>query len=257
MYNLLSDLLKDKKTDVTFNCFGIYHIIYMVIIFAVIILLVLLFKNKNEDSKKKLINTTINIAFSLYILDFFLMPFAYGGIDLEKLPFHICTFSCVMCFLSRHYKFLSNYSKSFALLGLVGNIIYVIYPAGVGWYQIHPLCYRVIQTLLYHGVMSAYGIFTLVYEVKELKFKDSYKEPIVLAILTLWAIFGNNLYNINGKYFNWFFVMQDPFYILPTNIAKFIMPFVTPLAMFIAIMIVYLIFNVLKRNCNNSKQKVA
>ena len=40
-------------------------------------------KNKEQNVKEKAINITINLAFGLYIADFFIMPFAYGEIDLE------------------------------------------------------------------------------------------------------------------------------------------------------------------------------
>ena len=133
MFELLSNLLKDHKGEVIFNCFGVWHILFMILIFGGIITTVLVLKNKNQSAKDKVINLVMNLVFGLYVLDFFLMPLAYGSIDIEKLPFHICTVSCVLCFLSRHNKFLEKYKLQFALLGLIGNIIYVIYPAGVGW----------------------------------------------------------------------------------------------------------------------------
>jgi len=251
MYELLNELLSDQKTETIFTCFGIWHLLYMVIIFGIITLLVFLFKNKNDIVKQKLIKYTINTAFGLYILDFFLMPFAYGEIDLEKLPFHICTTMCVLCYLSRHTKFFSKYTLQFALLGMISNFVYVVYPGGIGQYQIHPLSYRAIQTLLFHGIMTAYGVFVLSFEIKKLDFKKSYIDLIVIVLMTLWAIIGNTLYNGNvGEYkhtFNWFFVLQDPFYLLPKDIAPFIMPFIDVAAFFIVDMLVYLIVNLLKR----------
>ena len=90
MYDILRKILQDHKGDVIFKCFGIWHFLIMIIIFSGIALTVLLLKNKSKETKQKFIKSTINIAFGLYILDFFLMPFAYGTIDVEKLPFHIC-----------------------------------------------------------------------------------------------------------------------------------------------------------------------
>lgn len=247
MYDILREILQDHKGDVIFKCFGIWHIIIMVIIFIGIALTILLLKNKSKETKQKTIKTTINIAFTLYMLDFFLMPFAYGEIDIEKLPFHICTVTCVLCFLSRHNKFFAKYTQQFALLGLVGNLIYVIYPAGVGWYQIAPYSYRVIQTLMYHGVMTLYGILTLIFDDVKLDIKKSYKELIVIICLVLWAMIGNYMYNSEARFYNWFFVVQDPFYILPANIAPFIMPFVITLTIYTAVIIVYLINYIIKK----------
>ena len=84
MYEVLNELLKDKKTETVFSCFGIWHILYMLIIFAIIGLVIFLLKNKSSDAKRKAINVSITCAFCLYIADFFLMPFAYGEIGLAK-----------------------------------------------------------------------------------------------------------------------------------------------------------------------------
>ena len=230
-----------------FNCFGIWHFLFMVLIFFVIGLIIHLLKNKSDETREKVINNSINFVFGLYILDFFLMPFAYGAIDLEKLPFHICTISCVLCFLSRHTKFLGKYKLSIALIGFIGNLIYVIYPAGVGWYQIAPYSYRVIQTLMYHGVMTLYGVLTLIYGEEKLEWKKCYKELVLIMLITLWAMLGNFFYNSDLRVYNWFFVIQDPFYILPKDIAKIIMPFIMIFTIFLADMLVYLSYFFVKK----------
>lgn len=247
MFELLSNLLKDHKGEVIFNCFGVWHILFMILIFGGIITTVLVLKNKNQSIKDKTINLVNKLVFGLYILDFFLMPLAYGSIDIEKLPFHICTISCVLCFLSRHNKFLEKYKLQFALLGLIGNIIYVIYPAGVGWYQVAPYSYRVIQTLLFHGLMTLYGILTLAYDDKKLEWKNCWKELVVIILMTLWALLGNAVYNTDTRTYNWFFVVQDPFNILPNNIASIIMPFVMICTFFLGNVLVYLCYFSIKR----------
>lgn len=247
MFELLSNMLKDHKGEVIFNCFGIWHILYMLLIFGGIITTILVLKNKNQSAKDKTINIVINLVFGLYILDFFLMPLAYGSIDIEKLPFHICTASCVLCFLSRHNKFLNKFKLQFAILGLIGNLIYVIYPAGVGWYQVAPYSYRVIQTLLFHGLMTLYGVLTLAYDDVKLEWKKSYKELIVIVLITLWALLGNVIYNSDARVYNWFFVVQDPFYILPKDIAPFIMPFVMIIVIFFANTLVYISYFGIKK----------
>ena len=253
MFELLSNLLKDHKGNVIFNCFGIWHILIMLLIFGGVITTVLVLNNKNQCTKDKAINLVINLVFGLYILDFFLMPLAYGSIDIEKLPFHICTVSCVFFFLSRHNKFFKKYKLQFALLGLIGNIIYVIYPAGVGWYQIAPYSYRVIQTLLYHGLMTLYGVLTLAYDDEKLQWKNCYKELIVIILMTLWAMSGNFIYNSDARIYNWFFVVQDPFYILPKDIAPFVMPFVMIVVIFFANTLVYLSYYGFKKIINFKK----
>ena len=251
MYQTMNALLSDKKSSVVFSCFGIWHILYMLVIFGIIFLVIFLLKDKDEKAKMRAVDISINCAFGLYIADFFLMPFAYGEIDLEKLPFHICTAMCVMCFLSRHNAFLGKFKSQFALLGLVSNLIYVIYPAGVGLYQIHPISYRVVQTLLFHGAMSAYALFALAFADVTPDWKNWFKDSLVLTAMTAWALLGNTLYNgACGEYshfFNWFFVVRDPFYLLPEGIAPCIMPFVIILVFFAADMLVYSVYFGIKK----------
>lgn len=236
MYNVMTSLLADKKGGAVFTCFGVWHVIYIAIVFAGIAFTLYLLKNKDDKIKENAISGVINLAFALYILDFFLMPFAYGEIDVEKLPFHICTAMCVACFLSKCTEFWVRFKTQFAVFALVSNIIYVIYPAGIGWYQIHPLSYRVVQTLLFHGVMTAYGIFALAYEKVEYRPK---KDIAVISAMVLWALVGNALYNSDARFYNWSFVVRDPFWILPENIAPFIMPFVIIAVMLIAESVIY------------------
>ncbi len=246
MYGILSGLLSDKSSTSPFTLFGLWHFLYLIVIFGGIFLLLFQLKGKSAAAKQRAITLTVNCAFGLYIADFFLMPFAYGEIDLEKLPFHICTAMCVMCFLSNHCQGLRKFRQQFALLGLVSNLIYVVYPAGVGWYQVHPLCYRVIQTLLFHGVMTAYGLLVLAFDDVQLKWKHCYRELFIIIAMTVWALLGNTLYNgTAGSYshhFNWFFVTQDPFYLLPDHIAPYIMPPVIILVMFTAVLIAYAVY---------------
>lgn len=247
MYEILNNLLSDKKGGEIFRCFGVWHFVYIALAAVAFTLIFLSLKSKDKDAKDKVMITLINISFGLYILDFFLMPFAYGKIDIEKLPFHICTAMCVACFLSNHIERLKPLRVHFALLGFISNLVYLIYPAGVMWHATHPLSYRVVQTLIFHGIMSVYGLLTFVYDGKELSFKTCYRDLAVISGMTVWALVGNLLYNGEaGEYshfFNWFFVIRDPFYILPANIAPFIMPFVNIGLFFGVEMLVYLLVN--------------
>ena len=245
MYSVIHDILCDRKGGDIFTCFGLFHICFILFIFAVIAVVSVLIRNKSEKIKEKACNAFITTAFSLYIADFFLMPFAYEEIDIEKLPFHVCTAMCVMCFLSRHIKCLSKFRMSFALLGFISNLVYLIYPAGVMWHAVHPFTYRVIQTLLFHGIMTAYGFLTIVFDNEGLSLKNWRKDIAVLVCMTLWALFGNFLYGGYADY-NWFFVTGDPFGILDRSISVFIMPFVNIIAFFAVEMLIYLIYYTVK-----------
>ena len=251
IYNFLHNLLADKTGGTVFTCFGIWHILYMLVIFGGTILAIILLKNKPQETKNKVINIAVSVAFWLYMADFFLMPFAYGEIDIDKLPFHACTSMCVLSFASRRSKFLSKYTLQFALIGLISNIIYVVYPDGVAAHQIHPLSYRAVQTLLFHGFMTAYGILTLTLDNIKLEWKKCYRELVVLVLLAAWALFGNYFYSgENGSYihnFNWFFVRRDPFGLFEESLSRYIMPFITIAAFFGIDLIIYSIYFSIKR----------
>ena len=253
MYGFLSEILSDKKGETEFSCFGTWHLCYLLIV-AVVITVVAIYTGKKEKEKSQKLSTYfLNGAFGLYIADYFLMPFAYGEIDIEKLPFHACTAMCVMCFLSRHNAFLKKFRLQFAMLGFVSNLVYLIYPAGLMWYQVHPLSYRVIQTLLFHGAMTGYGLLVLLFEADKREWK---KDLIVLSAMTAWALLGNTLYNGQAwgktRFFNWFFVVRDPFYILPENIAPIIMPFLN-VALFMVVEWVVYIICLGRKNCKSEK----
>lgn len=244
MYNLLQNLLADRKGGTIFNCFDIYHSCFIAFFVLSGVLLCLYLKNKNAEERRRVINLVIGIAFGVYMADFFLMPFAYGVISIDKLPFHICTTMCIMCFFSRHNSFIGSFRLQLAMLGFLSNLTYLIYPAGMMWLEIHPLSYRVVQTLIFHGVMMNYGLLVLVYERQEFSWKNICKDLGVTVAMTAWAWLGNTLYSDkDGVIYNWFFVSQDPFNAFPEKIAPFIMPFLNTALFFGVGLVVYWIFH--------------
>ena len=246
MYAFFHGILSDKKGGIVFSCFGIWHLCYIFVVIVIAVLTFFCLQKKDNGVKKETIRAFINVSFGLYIADFFLMPLAFGEIDIEKLPFHVCTAMCVMCFLSNRTRALEKYQMHFALLGFVSNLIYLLYPAGVMWCQVHPLSYRVIQTLLFHGFMTLYGLFALMFGDQKLEWKTCYRDLGVIVSMALWALIGNTIYNGQaGNYshnFNWFFVTQDPFYLLPRTVAPYVMPFLNITAFFAVELLVYAIY---------------
>lgn len=240
MYSLLQKILADQTGGTVFNCFDIWHICFIVFFVVSAVLLCLHLKKKSVEERKKITGLVISIAFGVYMADFFLMPFAYGVINIDKLPFHICTTMCVMCFFSRHNAFLGRFRLQFAMLGFLSNLTYLIYPAGMMWLEIHPMSYRVVQTLIFHGVMMVYCLLVLVYERQEFSWKKIYKDFGVAVAMTAWAWLGNTLYsNPDGVIYNWFFVSQDPFGAFPEKTAPFIMPFLNTFLFFGVGLVVY------------------
>ncbi len=243
MYAWLHDLLCDRKGGTVFTCFSAWHFVYIAAALLAVLLLCLFLKGRDLQIRRKTATILAGVAFGLYVADFFLMPFAYEAIDIEKLPFHICTATCVACFLSRHVRALGRFRVPFALLGLISNLVYLIYPAGVMWHGVHPLCYRVVQTLLFHAVMTAYGAVTLLFDEEKLSFKGFWRHVVTVAGMTVWALLGNLLYEgAAGTYdhaFNWFFVRQDPFGLFDPAVAPWVMPFLnTTLFLLVEVLII-------------------
>lgn len=243
MYSILRKLLADQTGGIVFKCFDLWHICFIVFFIAIGVFLCLYVKNKSKERQQRITDTVIAIALGVYILDFFLMPFAYQAINIDKLPFHVCTTMCVMCFWSRHSTFWGKFRLQFAMLGFLSNLTYLVYPAGMMWLNIHPASYRVVQTLIFHGVMMVYGLLVLVYESQEFTWKKIYKDLAVVVSMTAWARLGNALYNSSEINYNWFFVVQDPFNMFPESIAPYIMPFLNVAIFFAVELVVYLIIS--------------
>lgn len=220
MYPFLHELLADKKGGANFTCFDPCHLLWIALTVGAAALLGVYLGKQEGRCREKALGNLIALGFGLYILDFFLMPLAYGEIDLEKLPFHACTTMCVLCFLSGHNHFLRRFRSSFALLGFVSNFVYLIYPAGVMWHGVHPWCYRVLQTLAFHAVLSVYCLLALIFGET-----GCWKHHLaVTTAMTAWAVLGNYVYNTEARVYNWFFVIRDPFGILPADVSPFVMP---------------------------------
>lgn len=230
MYAVIHELLADRKGGEVFTLFSGWHFFYILLTALAVILTSVIFRKKSPETRRKTAGAFGDAAFFMYLLDFFLMPLAYEEIDIEKLPFHICTAMCVACFLGRHVPKLKRFRIPFTILGLLSNLIYLIYPAGVMWHQVHPMSYRVIQTLLFHACMTAYGLLTLLLDEEKPEWKTFWQSAVVLVGMTIWALLGNLVYTgAAGKYdhdFNWFFVTQDPFGMMDERVAPLVMPFV-------------------------------
>jgi hypothetical protein len=246
-------IFDDRTTDTfSFKPFSLCHILYLIIIFGAIITVLIAFRNKDKEIKIKTVDYTINAAFALYMLDFFIMPISQGEISINKLPFHLCTLMSIMCLLSRHFDRFSKFKNSFTLLGMIGALMYLTYPAGVSNGNgdfFDGYTYRIIQTVLYHGLMVAHGVFAIAYGDIKLKWSNFKYDIITILCVTVWAMLGNMIYT--GTVFeacdcvegclemipvydhepNWFFVQHDPLYIFPDETDGYYSPFIMIFAM--------------------------
>ncbi len=247
MYDLLHGLLRERSGGAVFAPYNLWHILYLVLLVGAILLSVMTVKR--PETRRRITAFTVNTAFALYMADFFLMPFSYGYIDIDKLPFHVCTLMSILCFWSRHNRFLGSFRLSFALMGLIGALIYVVYPAGVADGEVSFFSYRILQTLLFHGLMVAYGVFSLAFGEVKLGGRELGRDALVTAVMLLWAIVGNSFYSgvEDGRTFNWCSAASDPFGLIPSNLA----PYLTPIAVAVALLgmdlVIYLLYAAVRR----------
>ncbi len=248
MYNFLNDLLKDRTDVKVYSPYNIWHIMYIVLLLGSIAAVVFFCRNKSMDVKRKITEGTIGCAFALYMADFFIMPFSQGCIDIDKFPFHICTLTSILCFFSLHNSFLGKYKSTFTVIGFIGALIYIAYPAGVADGIVSVFCYRILQTLIFHGLVFAYGVLSVAFGFVEPELKNCRKDAVVILAITIWAIFGNLVYSgIDGRVFNWCFVSSDPLGIIPESIAKYVMPFVVFLIVFTMSLIIRLCVKLIRK----------
>ncbi len=259
MYTFFHNLLSDRKGGEIFTLFSFWHFFYIALAVFVTVFFLFYLRRKHDTVQKNTVRVFGDSLFMLYILDFFLMPLAYGEIDIEKLPFHACTATCVACFFSRRLGFLKKFKGALVLLALISNLVYLIYPAGVMWHEVHPLCYRVIQTLLFHSLMTSWAVLTIVYENELFNIKKCHLDLTAIITLTMWALLGNYVYNGQSDgyshFFNWFFVVRDPFYAIPEEIAPFVMPFINVGLFFCADILLHLAILLIDK-FKNSKARI-
>ncbi len=224
MNGFLVKLFSDNNTSINIEMFSIWHILYMLIIIGVAVALCFYLKGKSEEVIEKVVNRIAIILFATYILDFFCMPLSEDKINIDKLPFHICTLSSILILFSRFNKRLIKFRQPTLILGLVGTLMYLCYPSSA-FHDYSAFSYVVLQTFLYHGLLLIYGVVALVSKNVKLEWKNFYETPILMALMVLWASLGNSVYSKAGDSgYDWAFIRGKNFPVFPENL-NFLMPF--------------------------------
>ncbi len=239
------------NTGISVTAFSIPHIIYIILIAGGIVWLWYSFKNKSDDKKKQLLDILVYALVISYLTDFFMHDFVYGdGLNMDKLPFHICTVLCPIVAFTQFNKHFKKFVEPVSFLAIVGPLMYLVYPASIG--DGEPWCYQAVQTMFYHGVLMAWGILNIALKTFKPELKNCWKAAIGLVIITLWAKLGNTLY----EDYNWFFLEEDAFYIgLVANgiIPKWVLMIATPLAVFLVVLAIYGIYYAIMKLKNKTK----
>jgi len=222
-------------TGISITPFSIAHIVYLVLIFGGIVVGWLALRNKTPQAKTKLLRFLAYALVISYLSDFFVHEFVYGGLNTDKLPFHICTVLCpLICFA----QFNRNGHKSkepITILSILAPMMYLCFPASVG--DGEPWCYQAVQTMFFHGVQLAWGILTVALGEVKPDIRKCWQSGVLLVGITLWAKLGNVLME-----HNWFFLEEDAFYIGLVSsgiIPKWSLMVINPIVFFLAVLAVY------------------
>ncbi len=229
-------------TGIQVTAFSIPHIVYLVLILGGIAAAHFLLRRKPEASKLKALRALAYALVISYLSDFFVHDFVYGGMNMDKLPFHICTVLCPLVAIAQFNRNGGKLAEPVALLSVLAPLMYLCYPASIGTGE--PWCYQAVQTMFYHGVLLAWGVLSLSLGLVKPQLKNCWKAAVLLVGITLWAKLGNVLLE-----HNWFFLEEDAFYIgLVANgvIPKWLLMVVNPAVFFLAVLGLYGVCHLLR-----------
>lgn len=187
--------------------FSLSHIVYLALIFGSITLLWVTLRHRSQQKQVKAMRVLAYLLVFSYLSDFFFHDFVYGSLNLDKLPFHLCTVLCPVIAMAQFRRNGQKIAEPAAVLSILCSLMYLCYPASVGSGE--PWCYQTVQTMFYHGLLLAWGSLTFSFGMVKPHIRHIWKCGVALVLITLWAKLGNLTY---GDY-NWFFLEEDALYI--------------------------------------------
>lgn len=223
------------ETGITITPFSGAHIVYLILIFGGIVGAWLLLRNRDEDTKERALRFLAYAIVLSYLSDFFVHEFVYGEMNMDKLPFHICTALCPLAAIAQFNRKGGRILEPVAVLSVLAPMMYICYPASIG--DGEPWCYQAVQTMFYHGSLMAWGILNIALGTVKPDIRKAWKSGVLLVILTLWAKLGCVLME-----HNWFFLEEDAFYIGLVEggvIPKWSLMVINPVVFFLAVLILY------------------
>lgn len=264
MKEFLVSVFSDKYGNAGIELFNVWHILYLVLIIGATIGTAYLISKKSENVKDKVLSGLALGIIILYISDFFFHPFYFdngGYMEVDKLPFHICTSTGILVAFVQFNKKFEKYKTTVSLVAIVASLMYMTYPgSALGGQEFY--CYRIVQTFLYHGALFAYGILSATTGKVSFEYKELYKPLILICIIAVWATIGNLCYNVSytgedtgivwnygTHHYDWFFLTGTTFPFIPT----FLMPLAVIVAVFGMCALITLIYNLVKKGINKKQ----
>lgn len=236
MREFLKNLLKNDAWGgvLTIDLFDIWHFLYIFLILGVAIVLAITLRNKSQQVKTKVARAFLIGAIISYVLDYVVMAFYLNKIDIDKLPFHICTVMCIVAAFGEFNGKFKWIKKPAVVLSIVGPLMYIVYP-GSALGGISAISYKVVQTFFYHGCLFTYGFLMVAFKQVKISIKECWKDLCLIGAIAVWAGFWNYMFNDGSRHYDWFFLTGSTFPFIP----KFLMPFVVVVAVFGVALCVY------------------
>ncbi len=252
MHNFFVKLFSNESLGGEIKLFNVWHILYIVAIIGLIIGFGFLMKNKKIETKRLVLNILAYAVTIIYIADFFIMPLSSGDIDIDKLPFHICTLMAIIVPFAQFNKKFEKIKNIIVTFSIIASLMYITYP-GTAIGEIGAFSYKVVQTFAYHGVLLAWGYLNLFFGEVKLNIKTIWRELVGLCIIAVWAAIGNGIYSSPNRHFDWFFITGSTFPFIPS----WLMPFVVITATFSMCAIIYGLYYAFIAISNKQKAKKA
>jgi hypothetical protein len=228
MRDFVLGLLAPVESSVSIELFNFWHFAYIILIVGGTVLGGIYMAHHARPVQAHILRSLAWLIPSCYIMDLFLMPLANSdfAIDVDKLPFHICTLMAFFVPFAQFNKRFPPVRDTIATLTLVASLMYICYPgSAIG--DIAPWDYRVIQTFAYHGLMFAWGTLSLTSGAIKLSFRKLWKCAVGILMIICWANLGNTLYTRPDKHYDWFFITGSTFPFIPAPLM--------PLVVFVAV----------------------
>lgn len=235
------------NTGIKVTPFSLSHVFYLLLIFGGIVGGYFLLRKCTMERKISVMKILIVLLTVSYISDFFVHEFVYasydeagklisgGGLNMDKLPFHICTALCPLTLFAQFNKYGKKILEPIVMLASLAPLMYLFCPISVGSGE--PWCYQTVQTMFFHGVLLAWGILNIALGIVKPNIKKCYTSAIALVGITLWAKFGSVILA-----HNWFFLDEDAFYIGLVEkgiIPKWTLMIINPVVFFSAVLALY------------------
>lgn len=236
-------------TGISVTAFSIPHFIYMFLIGGGIIGGYFLLKNKPAQAQEKGLRAIAYAIVFSYLSDFFVHDFVYGGMNMDKLPFHVCTILCPLIAFAQFNRNGKKLAEPVTMLAIVAPLMYLCYPASIGTGE--PWCYQAVQTMFFHGCLLAWGVLNLALGIVKPAIQNSSKAALLLGGITLWAKLGNVLLQ-----HNWFFLQEDALYIglvAGGVIPQWALMIINPLCFFAAVLLLYGVYALCTRRAVKAK----